>query len=75
MRSVVQHYSYENFHACKLKSITYCLTVKMHSELQQVEFVEPGVCHGFALWIDWVMDLENSIVISTGPGLIIFHIF
>ncbi|KAK9203496.1 hypothetical protein WN943_013751 [Citrus x changshan-huyou] len=33
----------------------------------QVEFTEPGLCHGFALWIDWVMDSENSIIISTGP--------
>ncbi|PON40647.1 Protein arginine N-methyltransferase [Parasponia andersonii] len=33
----------------------------------QVKFVEPGICHGFALWIDWVMDSENSIVLSTGP--------
>ncbi|KAM1800676.1 hypothetical protein ACFX11_032369 [Malus domestica] len=33
----------------------------------QVEFTEPGICHGFALWIDWVMDSENSLVFSTGP--------
>ncbi|KAL9433796.1 hypothetical protein AB3S75_028607 [Citrus x aurantiifolia] len=33
----------------------------------QVEFTEPGLCHGFALWVDWVLDSENSIVISTGP--------
>lgn len=33
----------------------------------QVEFTEPGICHGFALWIDWVMDPEHSIVLSTGP--------
>lgn len=33
----------------------------------QVEFTEPGICHGFALWIDWVMDSDNSIVLSTGP--------
>lgn len=33
----------------------------------QVEFIEDGICHGFVLWIDWVMDTENSIVISTGP--------
>ncbi|KAE8055902.1 hypothetical protein FH972_012713 [Carpinus fangiana] len=33
----------------------------------QVDFIEPGICHGFALWIDWVMDSENSIVLSTGP--------
>ncbi|GJY59500.1 integrase, catalytic region, zinc finger, CCHC-type containing protein [Tanacetum coccineum] len=34
----------------------------------QVEFTEAGVCHGFALWIDWVMDSTNNIVMSTGPG-------
>ncbi|PWA45607.1 protein arginine methyltransferase 7 [Artemisia annua] len=33
----------------------------------KVEFTEAGVCHGFALWIDWVMDSANNIVISTGP--------
>ncbi|KAJ0236718.1 Protein arginine N-methyltransferase 1.6 [Hirschfeldia incana] len=33
----------------------------------QIEFIKPGVCHGIALWMDWVMDKENSIVISTGP--------
>ncbi|KAF7828413.1 protein arginine N-methyltransferase 1.6 isoform X1 [Senna tora] len=33
----------------------------------QVKFTQTGVCHGFVLWIDWVMDLQNTIVISTGP--------
>ncbi|KAH7835301.1 hypothetical protein Vadar_024882 [Vaccinium darrowii] len=33
----------------------------------QVEFTEIGICHGFALWIDWVMDTNSSIVISAGP--------
>uniref|UniRef100_A0A0R0JYU5 Protein arginine N-methyltransferase domain-containing protein n=1 Tax=Glycine max TaxID=3847 RepID=A0A0R0JYU5_SOYBN len=33
----------------------------------QVKFTKTGVCHGFVLWIDWVMDLQNSVVISTGP--------
>ncbi|XP_045790454.1 protein arginine N-methyltransferase 1.6 [Trifolium pratense] len=33
----------------------------------QVKFTKTGVCHGFALWIDWVMDSQNSAVISTGP--------
>ncbi|XP_050375704.1 protein arginine N-methyltransferase 1.6 [Argentina anserina] len=33
----------------------------------QVEFAEPGICHGFALWIDWVMDSDDSIVLCTGP--------
>nr|KYP55353.1 Protein arginine N-methyltransferase 7 [Cajanus cajan] len=33
----------------------------------QVQFTKSGVCHGFVLWIDWVMDLQNSVVISTGP--------
>lgn len=36
--------------------------------LLQVKFTKTGVCHGFVLWIDWVMDLQNSVVISTGPG-------
>ncbi|XP_077246907.1 protein arginine methyltransferase 7 isoform X2 [Tasmannia lanceolata] len=34
----------------------------------KVRFTRPGLCHGFALWIDWVMDAENSIVVSTGPN-------
>ncbi|CAH1424268.1 unnamed protein product [Lactuca virosa] len=34
----------------------------------KVEFVEAGVCHGIAVWIDWVMDSSNNIVMSTGPG-------
>jgi hypothetical protein len=34
----------------------------------QIEFAHDGTCHGFAIWIDWVLDKENSIVISTGPG-------
>ncbi|XP_052209150.1 protein arginine N-methyltransferase 7 [Diospyros lotus] len=33
----------------------------------QVEFKEAGMCHGFVLWIDWVMDMDNSIVLSRGP--------
>lgn len=33
----------------------------------KIMFTKPGLCHGFALWIDWVMDAKNSIVISTGP--------
>nr|QEG03054.1 arginine N-methyltransferase 7 isoform X1 [Cymbidium ensifolium] len=34
----------------------------------RMEFSEPGICHGLVLWIDWLLDEENSIVISTGPG-------
>ncbi|PRQ18184.1 putative methyltransferase [Rosa chinensis] len=33
----------------------------------QIEFTVSGICHGFAVWIDWVMDSEHSIVLSTGP--------
>ncbi|KAL3743273.1 hypothetical protein ACJRO7_018560 [Eucalyptus globulus] len=33
----------------------------------KVKFSERGICHGLVLWIDWVMDAENSIVVSTGP--------
>lgn len=41
--------------------------------LLQVEFLENGICHGFALWIDWVMDAENNIVVSTGPGTVLLY--
>ncbi|XP_031483637.1 protein arginine N-methyltransferase 7 isoform X2 [Nymphaea colorata] len=34
----------------------------------KVTFIESGICHGFALWIDWVMDESNEVVISTGPA-------
>ncbi|KAK9103010.1 hypothetical protein Sjap_020264 [Stephania japonica] len=33
----------------------------------KVEFTKSGTCHGFVLWIDWVLDEDNSIVLSTGP--------
>ncbi|OVA13413.1 Protein arginine N-methyltransferase [Macleaya cordata] len=33
----------------------------------KVEFINTGLCHGFVLWIDWVLDAESSIVLSTGP--------
>ncbi|CAN1185903.1 Protein arginine N-methyltransferase 1.6 [Linum perenne] len=33
----------------------------------EVSFVEAGICHGFVLWMDWVLDASNSVVISTGP--------
>ncbi|KAG6579413.1 Protein arginine N-methyltransferase 1.6, partial [Cucurbita argyrosperma subsp. sororia] len=33
----------------------------------QVKVSKAGICHGIALWIDWVMDSKNSIVIYTGP--------
>lgn len=38
---------------------------------QQAKFTVSGICHGFVLWIDWVLDAENSVVIPTGPGT--FH--
>ena len=34
----------------------------------QIKFAHDGICHGFAVWIDWVLDEKNPIVISTGPG-------
>ncbi|XP_057787065.1 protein arginine N-methyltransferase 1.6 isoform X2 [Salvia miltiorrhiza] len=37
------------------------------SEKTKLQFGESGTCHGFALWIDWVMDTENNTVLSTGP--------
>ncbi|KAI4303248.1 hypothetical protein MLD38_038901 [Melastoma candidum] len=32
-----------------------------------VKFTKSGICHGLVLWIDWVMDAEDSIVVSSGP--------
>ncbi|KAG6509116.1 hypothetical protein ZIOFF_034510 [Zingiber officinale] len=31
-------------------------------------FSKPGLCHGFVLWIDWVMDEKGSVVMSAGPA-------
>nr|CAD1820737.1 unnamed protein product [Ananas comosus var. bracteatus] len=33
----------------------------------EIEFSTPGTCHGFAFWIDWLIDERDSISISTGP--------
>ncbi|CAN6215452.1 unnamed protein product [Urochloa humidicola] len=33
----------------------------------KIEFAYDGVCHGFAIWIDWILDEKSSTVISTGP--------
>lgn len=33
----------------------------------EVGFTESGTCHGIVMWIDWVMDAENSLVYTTGP--------
>ncbi|CAN6209033.1 unnamed protein product [Urochloa humidicola] len=33
----------------------------------KIEFSYDGICHGFAIWIDWVLDEKSSAVISTGP--------
>ncbi|XP_039134647.1 protein arginine N-methyltransferase 7 isoform X1 [Dioscorea cayenensis subsp. rotundata] len=37
------------------------------SEGKKIVFSKHGVCHGFVLWIDWVIDEKNSAFISTGP--------
>ncbi|KAG8376293.1 hypothetical protein BUALT_Bualt09G0048200 [Buddleja alternifolia] len=33
----------------------------------EIEFTESGMCHGFVLWMDWVMDVDNNTILSTGP--------
>ncbi|XP_021747007.1 protein arginine N-methyltransferase 7-like isoform X2 [Chenopodium quinoa] len=33
----------------------------------KVKFTGTGICHGFVLWIDWVLSAENDSVVSTGP--------
>ncbi|PUZ58356.1 hypothetical protein GQ55_5G503100 [Panicum hallii var. hallii] len=54
----------EPIHSCfgKTKSVNS----SFHTTLQ-IKFAHDGICHGFAVWIDWVLDEKNSIVISTGP--------
>ncbi|CAN1139447.1 Protein arginine N-methyltransferase 7 [Linum perenne] len=37
-----------------------------------ISFVEDGICHGFVLWMDWILDARNTVVISTGPVFSIF---
>ncbi|GJY14583.1 hypothetical protein Tco_0385005 [Tanacetum coccineum] len=48
------------------ESLTIIAASVLTEPMLQVEFTEAGVCHGFALWIDWVMDSTNNIVMSTG---------
>ncbi|CAM6084067.1 unnamed protein product [Calypogeia fissa] len=33
----------------------------------EVPVCSSGLCHGIALWMDWVMDSETKTVLSTGP--------
>uniref|UniRef100_A0A0D9WKU8 Protein arginine N-methyltransferase domain-containing protein n=1 Tax=Leersia perrieri TaxID=77586 RepID=A0A0D9WKU8_9ORYZ len=33
----------------------------------KIEFSHDGTCHGFAVWIDWVLDDKKSVILSTGP--------
>ncbi|GAB2216929.1 hypothetical protein Droror1_Dr00000080 [Drosera rotundifolia] len=33
----------------------------------EIKFTEHGICNAFVLWIDWVLDSEDSIIVSTGP--------
>ncbi|CAA0842318.1 Protein arginine N-methyltransferase 1.6 [Striga hermonthica] len=33
----------------------------------RVQFTEVGECHGFVLWIDWIVNEEDHIIFSTGP--------
>ncbi|KAJ0967052.1 hypothetical protein J5N97_023969 [Dioscorea zingiberensis] len=50
----IMEFNFSNpIHACSAK--------------KEVVFSKPGVCHGFVLWIDWVIDEKNSVFISTGP--------
>lgn len=38
------------------------------SAFLQVQFRESGTCHGFVLWIDWL--INEDAILSTGPGMI-----
>ncbi|URE19674.1 Protein arginine N-methyltransferase [Musa troglodytarum] len=49
----------EPIHACSRK-------IKVILD-DTIEFSKLGICHGFALWIDWVLDNKKSLLVSTGP--------
>ncbi|XP_022154833.1 protein arginine N-methyltransferase 1.6 isoform X2 [Momordica charantia] len=50
-----------------LMEFDFSKPISPYSGKSQVKVTKAGICHGIALWIDWVMDPKNSIVISTGP--------
>ncbi|KAK3041107.1 hypothetical protein RJ639_026904 [Escallonia herrerae] len=52
---------------CSVMEFDFLRPISSCSGQAQVEITEPGICHGYALWIDWVMDAESATVISTGP--------
>ncbi|XP_060213944.1 protein arginine N-methyltransferase 7 [Lycium barbarum] len=50
-----------------IMEINFLKPISLCSGKAKVEFTARGKCHGFVLWIDWVMDTEESIVMSAGP--------
>ena len=60
------------FTLCRKTITIFMLTLRIITQsicTLQVEFIETGICHGFVLWIDWVMDAESFTVLATGPGM------
>ncbi|KAM7494081.1 hypothetical protein LguiB_028690 [Lonicera macranthoides] len=52
---------------CTIMEFDFLKPLSPCSAKVQVEFKEAGLCHGFVVWIDWVLDVDNSTVLSTGP--------
>ncbi|KAF0911674.1 hypothetical protein E2562_011676, partial [Oryza meyeriana var. granulata] len=52
---------------CSLMEFNF--SEKIHSCFgkTKIEFSHDGICHGFAVWIDWVLDEKKSVVLTTGP--------
>ncbi|EPS70481.1 hypothetical protein M569_04274, partial [Genlisea aurea] len=44
------------------------MTNATRSGRAQVPFTESGICcHGFVVWVDWLMDIDGTMLLSTGP--------
>ncbi|KAL6861370.1 hypothetical protein ACP4OV_017070 [Aristida adscensionis] len=67
------YYTWQCGHTKKLSKVyslmDFNLSEPIHSCFGEtkIEFSDDGTCHGFVIWIDWVLDEKASIVLSTGP--------
>jgi protein arginine N-methyltransferase 7 len=52
---------------CAIMEFDFSKPIRQCSGKVKVKSTETGLCHGFAVWIDYVLDATNSTIISTGP--------
>ncbi|XP_014226087.1 protein arginine N-methyltransferase 7 isoform X1 [Trichogramma pretiosum] len=56
--------------AFSINSFDFCQNVEKSSCTESqtiIRFSESGSCNGIALWVDWHLDQDNEIVVSSGP--------